>query len=166
MKSSWPTFIISGDQFMGGYHKYESFEGQHPKSFARFIERLKTTPTPFVFVSGDRHMTEIMQFPRALLGQLSFEFTTSPLHGNVYPQSGVKEPNPWRVVAHDESLNFMTFETWPDETSWHLNVSSRNETGGLIFARELSLTTEALKDFTIEKRQKRRKYRRARLRRR
>jgi len=164
--SQLPTWLISGDQFFGGYHKYESYEGRHPRAFENFLKQLKDVPTPFVFVSGDRHMTEIMQFPRALLGQLSFELTTSPLHGKLFPGSGSGDPNPWRVVANDTSLNFMAVETWLEESSWNVHVVSRNELGTELFRRELSLTTEALKDFTIEKRQKRRKYRRARWRRR
>jgi phosphodiesterase/alkaline phosphatase D-like protein len=164
--SELPTWLISGDQFFGGYHKYESYEGNHPRSFEKFLKQLKEIPTPFVFVSGDRHMTEIMQFPRALLGQLSFELTTSPLHGKIFPGSAAAEENPWRVVAYDGSLNFMAIETWLEESSWNVHLVSRNELGVELFSRQLSLTTEALKDFTIEKRQKRRKYRRARWRRR
>ncbi len=164
--SQLPTWLISGDQFFGGYHKFDSFEGRHPRAFENFLKQLKEVPTPFVFVSGDRHMTEVMQFPRALLGQLSFELTTSPLHGKTYPGSGTGVANPWRVVANDSSLNFMAIETWLEESSWNVHVVSRNELGTELFRRELSLTTEALKDFTIEKRQKRRKYRLARWRRR
>jgi hypothetical protein len=161
-----PTWLISGDQFFGGYHAYESYEGNHPRSFENFLRQLREVATPFVFVSGDRHMTELMQFPRALLGQLSFEITTSPLHGKVYPGTADAAANPWRVVVHDSSLNFMSVETWLEDTSWNIQLTSRNEAGVPLFGRELSLTTEALKDFTIEKRQRRRKYRRARWRRR
>jgi hypothetical protein len=161
-----PTWIISGDQFFGGYQKFESFEGRHPRAFESFLNRLKDVSTPFVFVSGDRHMTEIMQFPKALFGQLSFEFTASPFHSKIYPGSGVATSNPWRVVARDDQLNFMLIQTKLEETSWNIDVQSLNFEGKELFRRDLSLTTEALKDFTIEKRQKRRRYRRARWRRR
>lgn len=161
-----PTWIISGDQFFGGYQKFESFEGRHPRAFESFLTRLKDVSTPFVFVSGDRHMTEIMQFPKALFGQLSFEFTTSPFHGKLYPGPGVASSNPWRVVARDDQLNFMLAQTTLEETSWNIDIRSMNHEGKELFRRDLSLTTEALKDFTIEKRQKRRRYRRARWRRR
>src|SRR5690606_28683895 len=57
--SQLPTWIISGDQFFGGYHKYDSYEGNHPRAFENFLKQLKEIPTPFVFVSGDRHMTEV-----------------------------------------------------------------------------------------------------------
>lgn len=163
-KSQLPTWIISGDQFFGGYHQFESFEGTHPRAFEKFLGRLKEIPTPFVFVSGDRHMSEIMQFPRALLGQLSFEFTTSPLHSKLYPGKSAEVANPWRVVMHDSSMNFMVIDSALQEASWNIHADFWGEKGSL-FKRELSLTTEALKDFTIEKRQRRRRYRRARWRR-
>lgn len=164
-KSQLPTWIISGDQFFGGYHQFESFEGQHPKTFEAFLGKLKEVSTPFVFVSGDRHMTEIMQFPRALLGQLSFEFTSSPLHSKLYPGKKDGPPNPWRVVMEDNSFNFMLFNASLAESSWNIQAQAWGPEA-LLFQRDLSLTTEALKDFQIEKKQKRRRYRRARWRRR
>jgi len=105
-----------------------------------------------------------MQFPRAVAGQLSFEFTTSPLHAKVYPGRAALEENPWRVIAQDGVQNFLAVDTALEDTSWRLKVEVRSPQGPL-FSRDLSLTTEALKDFTIEKRQRRRKYRRAPLRR-
>jgi len=110
-------------------------------------------------------MTEIMQFPRALLGQLSFEFTTSPLHSKLYTGKNADVPNPWRVIMRDDSFNFLLVDTSLMETSWNIQANAWGPTE-LLFQRDLSLTTEALKDFTIEKRQKRRRYRRARWRRR
>ncbi|MBY0516674.1 MAG: hypothetical protein K2P81_07195 [Bacteriovoracaceae bacterium] len=165
-KAQLPTWIISGDQFFGGYHKFDSFEGNHPQDFEKFIKRLKEIQTPFVFISGDRHLTEVMQFPRALLGQLSFEITTSPLHGKLYSGRGNIDPNPWRVISRDDSLNFMLIEAELKDSSWDIDLKSFNQNNELLFNRVFSLTTEALKDFTIEKRQRRRRYRRARFRRR
>lgn len=163
-KSDLPTWIISGDQFFGGFHKSDSYEGTHPKAFENFLTRLRTVTTPFVFVSGDRHMTEIMQFPRALFGQLSFEFTSSPFHGKTYPGRARDFTNPWRVVAHDETNNYLLIDTWLEPASWEIKAQAMHDETPL-FQRELSLTTEALKDFKIEKRQRRRRYRRARFRR-
>src|SRR5690606_15321568 len=79
-----PSLLIKGDQFFGGYHQYESFEGSHPDNFKSFSFSLKPIITPFVFISGDRQMSEIMQFPRSLFGRPSYEITSSPIHGKVY----------------------------------------------------------------------------------
>jgi alkaline phosphatase D len=164
-KAQLPTWIVSGDQFFGGHHTFESYEGNHPEAFARFLGRLQSHATPVVFLSGDRHFTEIMQFPRALVGQLSFEFTTGPLHAKVYPGRAAAEANPWRVVSQDGINNFLLVQTALEDTSWRVQAEARSVEGPL-FSRDLSMTTEALKDFTIEKRQRRRKFRRARWRKR
>lgn len=156
-----PTWIISGDQFFGGYHEFESFEGNHPKKFDQFINQLRDVATPFVFLSGDRHFTELMHFPRAVLGQLSYEFTTSPLHAKTYPNSLARTENPWRVTGADETMSFMLFQTELQESSWKINVRAINDEDKVLFQRDLSLTTERILDFDIEKPQKRRRYRRA-----
>jgi alkaline phosphatase D len=160
-----PTWIINGDQIFGGYHRFESFEGRHPKSFERFVTKLKGHTTPVVFLTGDRHLAELMQFPRDVLGQLSFEFTTGPLYAKTYPGSSSSDANPWRVVVKDGVPNFMLFETRLAASQWDITVEALGPDGSL-FKRDLSLTTEALKDFTIERQQRRRKYRRARWRKR
>lgn len=164
-REALPTWIISGDQFFGGYHEFESFEGLHPQRFDQFITRLKDVQTPFVFISGDRHLSEIMQFPRAVLGQLSFEFTTSPVHAKSYPGSIEALDNPWRVVGVDGVNNMMFFETQLLEQSWRIKPRAVSSKGVILYERELSLTTERLKDFEADK-PKRRRYRRARWRRR
>ena len=165
-QSQLPSWLLMGDQFFGGHHGFESFEGSHPRAFEAFVTGLKGQSTPFVMVSGDRHLSEVMQFPRSLLGQLSFEFTTSPLHARTYPGNAEKYPNPWRVKISDDSEAFMLFETGLRESSWGIALEAIDPAGRTLFGRDLSLTTEALKDFTIEPSgQQRRRYRRARWRR-
>ena len=29
-------YLVSGDQFQGAYHRFESFEGNHPEKFIKF----------------------------------------------------------------------------------------------------------------------------------
>lgn len=164
-KEQLPTWIISGDQFFGGYHEFESYEGLHPQRFDQFITKLKDIQTPFVFVSGDRHLTEIMQFPRAVLGQLSFEFTSSPMHAKTYPGSIEAKPNPWRVTGVDGVNNMLYFETYLEEQSWRIDTQAVSSQGHTLLKRTLSLTTERLKDFKADKPRVRR-YRRAKWRRR
>jgi hypothetical protein len=158
--SGLPTWIISGDQFFGGYHSFDSYEGKHPTSFKKFIERLSKTPTPFVFVSGDRHMSEIMQFPSSLVGQLSFEFTSSPLHSKVYPDNIENFSNPWRVTGVDDQSNFMLMETSLQDKSWDMSVSFLGRDLKPILHRDLSIYTERLKEMTMDKKIPRRRYRR------
>ena len=157
-----PSLIIKGDQFFGGYHKYESFEGRHPEDFKDFLSHLKLIPTPMVFVSGDRHLSELMQFPRGLLGKPSFEITSSPIHSAVYPPDEDSK-NPWRVVATEGKINFTVIDNEARDNHWFLNVENVGEHGEIYYRRELAVYIKDLQDNLKEIRKRRsgkRSYRR------
>lgn len=149
-----PSLLIKGDQFFGGYHQFESFEGNHPGDFQRFVENLKRLNTPFIFVSGDRHMSEIMQFPRALFGKPSFEITSSPIHAKMFPDSVDK--NPWRVIANKANFNFTMIQNVAEGDHWFLNVEDIGEDGKVIYKRELAVYIKDLQNNMNEVRKKRR----------
>lgn len=158
-----PSLIIKGDQFFGGYHAYESFEGNHTDNFQDFVTELKKMSTPFVFVSGDRHMSEIMQFPRSLFGKPSFEITSSPLHAKTFSEE--IDDNPWRVVSEKGRVNFMMIENEAKDNHWFLDVENIGENGEVHFRRELAVYIKDLQDNLKETRRRRygkRRYRRIR----
>jgi hypothetical protein len=158
-----PSLIIKGDQFFGGYHPFESFEGQHPENFQEFIDELKKISTPFIFISGDRHMSEIMQFPRGLFGKPSFEITSSPIHAKTFGADSFK--NPWQVIAEKDHLNFVIIDNLAKDNHWFMDVESYGENGELFFKRELSVYIKDLQDNLIEQRKRRtgkRRYRKLR----
>lgn len=157
-----PSFIIKGDQFFGGYQPFESFEGNHPENFLQFVNELKQISTPYIFVSGDRHMSEIMQFPRSLFGKPSFEITSSPLHGKTNEQTAV---NPWRVVAETSRVNFTIIDSIARENHWFMDVENIGENNELYFKRELAVYIKDLQDNLKETRKRRsgqRRYRKVR----
>lgn len=162
-----PSFIIKGDQFFGGYHKFESFEGNHPDEFARFVASLRQLGTPFIFMSGDRHMSEIMQFPRSLFGIPSFEITSSPIHAKTFPDDETK--NPWRVVRVMGRPNFSMVESIARDNHWFLDVETFGTNGEVIYRRELAVFIKDLQNNLNEVRKRRhgkRRYKRIRGRRR
>jgi alkaline phosphatase D len=163
-----PSLLIKGDQFFGGYHPFESYEGSHPQEFLRLVEDLKKQTTPFVFISGDRHLSEIMQFPRALFGKPSFEITSSPIHAKMYPDN--KDENPWRVIANQAKFNFTMIQNLAQEDHWFMNVENIGENGEVIYRRELAVFIKDLQNNLNVIRKKRRlgkrRYRRHRPRRR
>ncbi len=134
---STPSWLISGDQFFGAYHNFESFEGSHGEDFARFTEALKRIRTPFIFVSGDRHMTELMKIKRRDVGQVTYELTSSGLHAKTYPGSLKRNPNPRRLKAAAGPLNFMEVEPSFKKNHWRLKVRSWGLKEGLLFERLL-----------------------------
>jgi len=158
-----PSFIIKGDQFFGGYHQYESFEGNHPQDFVNFVSNLRSLQAPFIFLSGDRHMSEIMQFPRSMFGMPSFEITSSPLHSKTY--GGTPDKNPWRVVQENESVNFTLIDNVAKDDHWFLEVESIGDSGQTHYKRELAVFIKDLQNNLNEARKRRhgkRRYRRSR----
>ncbi|NCN41983.1 alkaline phosphatase family protein [bacterium] len=104
------TLLVSGDQWFGGYHSFESFEGNHKENFESFLARIKEKKAKVFFVSGDRHLTEIIKVPPSLLGQTTFELTSSGIHANMYPGAFKRDPNPNQLVGVDGKLNFAVIE--------------------------------------------------------
>lgn len=149
-----PSLIIKGDQFFGGYHPFESYEGNHPAEFLKFTEYLKKVNTPFIFISGDRHMSEIMQFPRALFGKPSFEITSSPIHAKMFGEQ--EDQNPWRVVANKKKFNFTMIQNIAQEDHWFLMVDDVGEAGEIIYHRELAVFIKDLQNNLNEVRKRRR----------
>ena len=162
-----PSFIIKGDQFFGGYHKFESYEGNHADDFSSFVADLRKLGTPFIFLSGDRHMSEIMQFPRSLFGLPSFEITSSPMHGKSFPDDGTK--NPWRVVHVSGKPNFTMIDNLAQDNHWFMDVEALGVNGELFYKRELAVFIKDLQNNLNEVRKRRhgkRRYKRIRGRRR
>jgi alkaline phosphatase D len=148
-----PSLLIKGDQFFGGYHRFESWEGDHPSNFEKFTTELRRLSTPVVFVSGDRHFSEIMQFPRSLFSKPSFEITSSPMHATLYPNDG--DENPWRVVANKNQHNFTILNNLSQDDHWFMEVESIGETGQSVYRRELAVFIKDLQNNLDEVRKKR-----------
>lgn len=127
------AFIVGGDQFFGAYHRFESFAGNHSMRFKQFLAELKTLPTRVAFLSGDRHLTEIMQIPAKVLGYQTYEFTTSPIHAKLYPSNWDKTPNPLQIQGQDLHHNFMFFEVKKTSNQMELRVSSHSKRGRILF---------------------------------
>ncbi len=106
-----PVFLVSGDQFFGGYHGFESYEGSHPKSFKTQLEVWRgSARVPLVFVSGDRHLSEIIKVPSEHLGYPTFEITSSGVHAKVFPEAFKKSPSPMQLAGVAGEYNYSIVE--------------------------------------------------------
>lgn len=123
-KQKNPMWLISGDQWFGGYHKFESYEGNHPKSFAEFLNRLSKTSRPAMFFSGDRHLSEVIKVEKELLGYETYEFTSSPLHAKTYPSNWDTIPNRRHVKGIAQKLNFNLVTVEAPEASGKLLMTA------------------------------------------
>jgi hypothetical protein len=106
-----PTWILNGDQIFGAYHPFESYERDHPANLKEQLTLLAAQPAPVVFLTGDRHITEVMSVPGEKEILSTFEITTSPLHARVFPSRWEKEPNPRQIDGVAGKMNYMIMET-------------------------------------------------------
>jgi alkaline phosphatase D len=109
-ESTKPVLLVSGDQFFGGYHPFESYEGSHPLSFKERMVEWKKSPVPLLFLSGDRHLTEIMNIEAEVLGYPTYEITSSGVHAKVFADALTRNPNPRRLVGAAGKYNYSILE--------------------------------------------------------
>lgn len=161
-EESTPGLLIKGDQFFGGHHRLESYEGSHPREFAQFTSDLRKLAAPINFISGNRHLSEVMHFPRGIFGRPSYELTSSPMHAQTFEEV---DENPWRVVMANRP-NFLLIDNLAKGDHWFLDVQSVGENGEVYFRRELAVYIKDLQDNLREVRKrrsgKRRYYRKSR----
>lgn len=133
-----PTWLISGDQFFGGYHHFESFEGNFFQDFQSFISKLRSAASKVAFISGDRHLFELMEIEPSLLGYKSYEITSSGIHAKVYPSSWEREPNPRQLVGFANINNFALIRSKP-LPDWEINVKAFAPGKKLLTEKSLSI---------------------------
>lgn len=136
-----PVFVVSGDQFFGGYHGFESYEGSHPKSFNTQVARWrKSTTVPLLFLSGDRHLTEIIKVPKTHLGYPTFEITSSAIHAKVFKEAFEKSPSPNQLVGKAGEYNYTVIEiTEASARALKLDVKSFGVGKKLIYEQNLTV---------------------------
>jgi alkaline phosphatase D len=100
------VWLISGDQWFGGYHPFESFEGSHHDDFRDFTKKLKSLNKMYLFVSGDRHLSEVMKISPQEVGHNTYEITSSAIHSKYYPSRWEIMPNPRQIFGLEQTFNF------------------------------------------------------------
>lgn len=139
-KSKNMVWLIQGDQFFGGYHRFESFENDHPKDFKNFLKNLKKINKKVLFVSGDRHLTEIMKIKKEEVGFDTYEITSSGIHAVVFPGAFKKEPNPRQVIGKSGVFNFTIIDvSLGDDGKQDYQVTSYGAKNWTHYTRELEL---------------------------
>ncbi len=134
------NWLIQGDQFFGAYHPFESFEKDNSEEFKRVLRSLKKIGKKVVFVSGDRHLTEVMKIEKKLLGYETFEITSSGIHAKVFPGSFVRSPNPRGEIGKSGVYNFSVLEIEREKIQkGQFKVTSYGAKDWTHYTKELSL---------------------------
>ncbi len=132
------NWVIQGDQFFGAYHPFESFERDNPKEFKSILKSLKKTNKKIVFISGDRHLTEVMKIEKKALGYKTFEITSSGIHAKVFPKSFLKFPNPRGKLGKSGVYNYTVIKLYGDKEK-QFKVTSYGAKNQVHYTKELSL---------------------------
>lgn len=111
------VFLMNGSQYFGAYFPGESYEGNHQESFRAFLSRLKGRKNKVIFVSGDRHFTEVMRISKKEVGYETIEITSSGFI-QIYPLKPVWHlfRNKRRIVGAGEARNFAMLDVRASES--------------------------------------------------
>ena len=136
------VWLINGGQFWGAYHRWESYEGHHPKNFKTFIKKLGQIKTPVWFISGDRHLAELQKIDNDL-PYTSYELTTSGIHARIPPPSILKEyPNPRQIEAVAGKYNYAMVKSVPsrdNQKGLNLDVDVFGLDETVLFSKKLHI---------------------------
>lgn len=138
------AWLITGDQWFGGYSPFESFEGNHPRDFKKFMAQLKDEDARVAFLSGDRHASEITKIEASVLGYETFELVSSPIHSKVYPSNWVEFPNARQIASVAEAFNYSVIDSRVGNRNWDVKIRNYKLTApsgpvGLAFEKEMSI---------------------------
>ncbi len=133
------TWLIQGDQYFGAYHPFESYERDRPESFLKMLSRLKKSRAKVLFVSGDRHLTEIMKIDKKILGYETYELTSSGMHAKVFPGSYIRNPNPNLLSGKSGVYNFTIVKPVVERSGIKLNVVSKGLNGVIHYEKDLKV---------------------------
>jgi alkaline phosphatase D len=134
---SMPSWLLMGDQFFGGYHRFESFEGNHAKSFKHFLKLLQGIQQPLVFASGDRHLTEISKIGPPDLSYETYELTSSPVHAKTHPSGWQVTPNRRQLVGADLKINYMILEGSHSTRGLAVKATAKSKFQEILFNKDL-----------------------------
>lgn len=104
--------LVQGDQFFGGYHRFESMQKANPQDLETLIQKLKrqSPHKPVLLLSGDRHISEILKVQPSTDMNPIYEITSSPIHATVFPNPWNESPSPNQVVGVANEYNFVLLD--------------------------------------------------------
>lgn len=120
--------VVSGGQVLNPAAVFENYS-TYPAERERLLRAIEQQRIPgVVFLSGDRHHTELTRMPRRGTYPL-YDLTVSPLTAGV-SRGGENEGNAWRVEGtYVAERNFATLDVRGPRTARELVITVRNADG-------------------------------------
>lgn len=121
-----PTWIISGGQILGRHHRFESFETGFPENFKVMMNRIMTAKNPVFFLSGDRHLSELLKIDKTKESWAkynTYELTTSPIHAKIYPKAPDFVLDPRHMHHVPNKLNYAIVNSHVNEETWNVQLT-------------------------------------------
>jgi alkaline phosphatase D len=125
--------VATGSQFLARYHSFESW--QHARDERDLIlDAIRDRQVKgVVFVSGDRHLAEVVRYPADRVGYELWDLTSSPLANRTF-ERGAAVPNPDRVFVHATGNNYGWLEV--DAARGYVRFELRDEEGKTLWSHE------------------------------
>jgi alkaline phosphatase D len=125
--------IATGSQFLARYHAFESWQEARDEREA-ILDGIRDRGVKGVmFISGDRHLAEVVRYPAARVGYPLWDVTSSPLANTTF-SAGVNIPNPDRVFVWGEANNFGWIEV--DAAARTVRLELRDQAGKTLWSAE------------------------------
>jgi alkaline phosphatase D len=124
--------IVSGSQVLNTLNNYECMQ-HYSYEFQECMKFLETQKIPGVlFLTGDRHHSEIIQYPRSGHYTL-FDITASPYTSGVSMANGIEKEHPLRVTGTlIEKHNYARIEITGPKNNRTLTVQFKDKNGDLL----------------------------------
>ncbi len=135
-KSDGPTWLMSGDQWFGDYHPFESFAGNHPQDFRNFLARLKKSKNRhLLFASGSPLNTELFRV-RPFSPD---SYSTYELSGNGMSLGSRAFHNPQQVLGECQASAYLVVESVQAKKDFQLSVQAYDLESRPCFQNNLKL---------------------------
>ncbi len=125
-------YFVSGGQFFAKHRGRETFIQNHPTNLNLLLKKISQLSSRVIFISGDRHYSEVASVDHPALGYKTYEVTSSGMHSLTVPGLAYVFPRPGRIAA-TAVYNFCLFKRLND----HTNVQAINARGRSVFSVNL-----------------------------
>ena len=142
--SNNPSWIISGTQILGRHHSFESFETGFPENFKMMMNRIMKTSSPAFFLSGDRHLSELLKIDskeETWAEYNTYELTTSPIHARTYPKKSDFVLDARHIHHIPNKLNYAVIKSRVEkDQTWDIQLTVYGLSKEKLFSENLRIT--------------------------